>query len=250
MTIEAAACSTRGIREHNEDSFLLSNIAGGTGIEDSMESFFSSDLQKGIFCVADGMGGHAAGDVASQFIVNELNQKYQEYAFLEDADAIKRSFETIIKSIHADLIKKGIDDDTEKMGSTCCGIFTVGALGGFFNVGDSRVYRMRNGFLQQLSRDHSLSSYIPDAAKNIIVNAMGAGIAEVQVDIRISESVIVPRDIFLLCSDGVHGAVDDEKLEDMLGQETDTIRMAQAVVDEAVRNNSDDNCTAVIIKVL
>jgi len=106
---------------------------------------------------------------------------------------------------------------------------------------------LRNGFLQQLSRDDSLSRVIPGAAKNIITNAVGAGLSDVSVASRFSPTIAVAGDIFMMCSDGVHGFVNDDDLEKFLAETSVPLETAKRIVQSAIANNSDDNCTAVVV---
>jgi len=241
MTINAGAYSTRGlIREHNEDAFLLGAEKGGGALEDSPASFRGDVQECPVIAVADGMGGHEAGDRASRFIVERLSLMFQEKASIDSA-----LLEAALTGIHGELLEEGKKQHTPNMGSTLTGLVLYPA-GGFFNIGDSRVYRLRSGFLQQISRDDSLSRLIPGAAKNIITNAMGAGLSEITVDSRFSQSMAVAGDIFFLCSDGVHGFVNDEDLEAILRSQFSPLEKARAIVEKALENKSDDNCTALV----
>lgn len=242
MKIKAVAFSTKGIREHNEDSFLLNNIIGGTGLEDSIESIEIED-ENCIFAVADGMGGHKAGDVASRFVVTSVKESFSKEETI-DSDFVEEK----LKELHKKLSEKGIADGTPNMGSTFVGLVYQEGNSGFFNVGDSRIYRFRNGFIQQLSHDDSLSEIIPDAPKNIIINAMGAGIPEIEVESRFSKSVAVSNDVFLICSDGVHGYISEDEMEEILSGNYSLVEKARQIVNKALDNNSDDNSTAVIVK--
>jgi serine/threonine protein phosphatase PrpC len=245
MTVNAGAYSSRGsIREHNEDSFLVGNEIGGGGIDDSFASFNSSIKNCLIFTVADGMGGHEAGDMASGFVVRHILKAVQDYTVI--APAI---MEIIIKETHRQLLDEGVRNNTPNMGSTLAGIIIQPDTAGFFNIGDSRVYRLRNGFLQQLSRDDSLSGIVPGAAKNIITNAMGAGLPEVTVAIRFSPNLAVPNDIFFLCSDGVHGFITDDDLETLLAEQFSPVELVRSIVELAIENKSDDNCTALVVRI-
>ncbi|MDR0584830.1 MAG: serine/threonine-protein phosphatase [Treponema sp.] len=247
MKIAAGAYSSRGsVRAHNEDAFLIARISGGGGVEDSSAEFAGEIDASLFFCAADGMGGHAAGDAASAFVVENLRADETS----PERVHTPQSLEALVKTIHAALIREGAARGTPNMGSTLTGILLQkDAPCGFFNAGDSRSYRLRNGFMQQLTRDDSLSSIVPEAAKNIITNAVGAGLSGVTVTSRFSPSVAIVGDVFLMCSDGVHGFVGDDDLEKMLAEDAPPGETARRIVEAAIANNSDDNCTAVVVKI-
>ena len=243
MRFTAGAYSDKGGRPHNEDSFLCAMYIGGSagGSETEFSGFTNSPL---FFLVADGMGGHDAGDAASAFVVKSMRDAAvnEEYVFDE------ASLEALVKAVHSALLKEGREKGTANMGSTLTGILLQKDACAFFNAGDSRVYRFRNGFLQQLSRDDSLSAIIPGAAKNILTNAVGGGLSDVSVACRFSHTVVAAGDVFLMCSDGVHGFVNDDELEKFLAEKISPKEIAKRIVDAAIANNSDDNCTALVVK--
>jgi protein phosphatase len=242
MTIHAGAYTARGIRPQNEDSFLIADSTGGA-VNDS--AVFSGGIDGPLFFLAaDGMGGHAAGDAASAFVVENMRNSIKNVSSLNAA-----SLEAIIRDIHARLLREGTEKGTPNMGSTLTGIVLQKGDCAFFNVGDSRVYRLRGGYIQQLSHDDSLSTIVPGAAKNIITNAMGAGIPEITVQCRFAPSLAVAGDVFLMCSDGVHGAISDDELEALLNQDADPAEIARRIVEKAIANDSDDNCTAVLVRI-
>lgn len=243
MKIKAVAFSTKGIREHNEDSFLLGTEIGGTGIEDCF-SVYESETIPLFFAVADGMGGHAAGDVASQFVLTKIKEIVESGISFDE-----QRLESILVEIHNQLLTKGKKEGTDNMGTTFVALILGSDVSGFYNVGDSRIYRLRNGFLQQLSHDDSLSEILENAPKNIIINALGAGLSNISVETRFSNVMAVSGDIFLLCSDGVHGYVSDDELEQILVQNKSPIENARRIVETALNNNSDDNATALIVKI-
>jgi protein phosphatase len=161
------------------------------------------------------------------------------------------NLEGTIKAVHAALLAEGKVRGTANMGSTLTGLVLQNdGPPGFFNAGDSRGYRLRNGFIRQLTRDDSLASVVPGAAKNIITNAVGAGLPDVSVASRFASSVAVPGDIFLFCSDGVHGFVSDDEMETFLGWDRPLGEIVEHIVKTAIAHNSDDNCTAVLVKIL
>jgi len=247
MKVTAGAYSDKGGRPHNEDAFLCALHTGGSAGDDDAE--FSNLVDAPLFfLVADGLGGHDAGDTASAFVVESIRHIAQAAAN-EKRVFDEAALETLVKSIHAALLKEGKEKGTPNMGSTLTGILLQkDAPCGFFNAGDSRVYRLRNGFIQQLSRDDSLSSVIVGAAKNIITNAIGAGMPDVSVASRFSPSIAVAGDVFLMCSDGVHGFISDDDLEMFLVKTSSPPETAKRIVEAAIAHNSDDNCTVVVVK--
>jgi len=252
MKVTAGAYSDKGGRPHNEDAFLCAMHTGG-GTEDGGAGVGGAEFSGLVdaplfFLVADGMGGHDAGDAASAFVAENMRRAARDAAN-EKRVFDEAAIEALVKSVHAALLKEGKEKGTPNMGSTLTGILLQkDAPCGFFNAGDSRVYRLRNGFIQQLSRDDSLSSVIPGAAKNIITNAVGAGLPDVSIASRFSSAIAVVGDIFLMCSDGVHGFVSDDDLDTFLAGTITPQETAQRIVEAAIAHNSDDNCTAVVVK--
>jgi protein phosphatase len=255
MIIQAAAYSSKGRRPHNEDSFLIADktgtsgaaLSGGGGSEDSAAVFQGEITRPFFFAVADGIGGHDAGDAASAFVVEKMRDAAASCTGSFDVESI----EGTIKAVHAALLAEGKTKGTANMGSTLTGLVLQNdEPPGFFNAGDSRGYRLRNGFIRQLTRDDSLASVMPGAAKNIITNAVGAGLPDVSVASRFASSIAVPGDIFLFCSDGVHGFVSDDEMETALGRDRPLGEIAEHIVKTAIAHNSDDNCTVVLVKIL
>ena len=243
MKVVAGAYSVKGIREQNEDSFFLGTQTGGAKDTDSAV-FNAEGNGPFFFAAADGMGGHDAGDVASAFVVAKLKQS----AAFQTTPADDAVIEAMLKGIHAELLAEARKRGTPKMGSTVAGIVLQKGNSGFFNAGDSRVYRLRHGYLQQISEDDSLARMVPGAKKNVITNAVGAGQDSMRVASRFSSGFAAAGDVFLLCSDGIHGAVNDDDLSLILGLEDSAQDIARIIVERAIKNNSDDNCTAVVVK--
>ncbi|GHV95052.1 hypothetical protein AGMMS50293_13720 [Spirochaetia bacterium] len=159
------------------------------------------------------MGGHDAGDAASSF----LTEKIPAAPHPLDRESLERH----IIAVHEALLSFAKERGSPNMGSTLAGILLQEGESAWYNLGDSRVYRLRRGYLSQLSNDDSLAAIAPGSPSNIITNAMGAGLASVFVQSRFSPSLAVSGDVFLMCSDGVHGVIDDDTLETMLGAKTE-----------------------------
>lgn len=228
----AALTHAGKVREINEDNFY----ADGS-----------------VFIVADGMGGHQAGEVASTMAIETFMAGFAPR--LEDVDipqAIEKATQGANKAISREAAKSS---DKEGMGTT----FTVAVFQGreFYlgHVGDSRAYLWKDGELEQLTEDHSLvaglvrSGRITQAQalhhpqRNIITRALGID-EEVQVDIF--EAAVPERGYLLLCSDGLNGMVSDERISEILSGDEELDVLAGKLVGEAVDLGGSDNITVTL----
>lgn len=239
MRFEAAAYSAKGIRAINEDSFIISSIINEEAKSFSQTTINGDDDKISFFAVADGMGGQGSGEKASNLLVTKLLQ-LQEQKNLIDSKVLTAA----IEAIHKDII---ITDS--KMGSTLTGIIFQKGQCGIVNLGDSRTYRYRNGMFLKMTNDDSLKRYDSSAPSNIITNGVGGGLTSISVNCRFSEKMVAPGDVFLMCSDGVHGFIKDEDIEKILGRNDSAETMVSTIVQTAISNSSDDNCTAVVVKI-
>ena len=239
MKYEAAACSAKGVRQLNEDSFIIASVINPMAAPYTEESVSGVDEALSFFAVADGMGGQGSGEKASNLVVTELKKIAAGKKSINAAE-LKQS----IEAIHNSVLNTG-----SKMGSTLSGIIFQSGECGIVNLGDSRTYRLRSGMFMKMTMDDSLSRYDASAASNIITNGIGGGLRSITVNSRFSEKLVLPGDIFLMCSDGVHGCVSDEEIEKLMGQGASALETAKVLVQKALADNSDDNCTAVIVKI-
>ena len=199
-------------RPHNEDSTI-------------------TDARNGLVILADGMGGYKAGEVASALAVTEIlhgitnglkklkkGQIDENSGFTNESLLVK---ETIIETNSRIYNTAKVDPQCQGMGTTIVvGLFHDNTLS-VAHVGDSRLYRLRNNELQQITKDHSLIQelidrglYTPEEAhantpKNLVTRAMGI---EADVDVDVAEEMVLPGDIYLLCSDGLNDMVADEEI--------------------------------------
>ena len=228
-------------------------------IRSGNEDNFYSDPDKGLFVVADGMGGHAAGEVASEMAVTIVAELLSELRSLPDEDAT-RAINEAVRRANAAIYERTLTE-TEKHGMGT----TVSLLGlhdwhyVIGQVGDSRVYLLREGRLVQLTKDHSYvqeqvdaGALTPEQARyhpysNVITRCVGAG-AEVQPDIYIGQAQA--GDTFLVASDGLTGMVDDRRLQQLLGSRAPAQRVVDALIAEANGRGGLDNITAIVVRVL
>jgi len=213
---------------------------------------------RGIFVVADGMGGHAAGEVASEMAVRIVADEIHSVRGLNDAQVTERMRAAIRTANEAILQRTLTEHDKRGMGTTVTVLtlfdnrFLIG------QVGDSRAYLVRDGHLTQLTKDHSYvqeqvdAGYLtPEQARshpysNVITRCVGAN-SDVMPDIYVG--TVKAQDLFLLASDGLTGMLEDYQLAELLSPE----RMPQDEVDsliaEANRHGGLDNITAIIVRI-
>lgn len=230
-------------------------------IRSGNEDNFTVDLNgsRGIFIVADGMGGHAAGEVASEMAVQILQRDLASVSTLEGEQASTLTAETLRKANRAIHDRTLTEVDKQGMGTTASVLLIAGTRYLIGQVGDSRVYLMRDGQLQQLTKDHSYVQEQVDAGfltpeqaryhpySNVITRCVGAS-PDVEPDVYSGE--IRTGDIFLVASDGLTGMVDDRRLGQLLGSRAEPDRKVQALISEANGRGGLDNITAIIVQVV
>jgi serine/threonine protein phosphatase PrpC len=251
MRYSAAAKSDVGRKRHgNEDSFRLAP-------------------ELGLFVVADGMGGHAAGEVASRLAVDTIQEWVVKYLGGSDAALAGKPEPTccreanfLLSSIR--LANRIIYDAAQGrreyagMGTTVVSILAVNDHVALAHVGDSRIYRLRGEQIVQLSRDHSLVQQQVDRGiispeeaqesqyKHLITRALGV---KESVEVELAEQPVLPGDFLLLCSDGLSDLLEDEEMLGIVREHADDLEKAcQALVDRANYKGGDDNITALLIQ--
>ncbi|MCM0606383.1 MAG: Stp1/IreP family PP2C-type Ser/Thr phosphatase [Xanthomonadaceae bacterium] len=225
--------------------------------QDSM----STHPELGLFVVADGMGGHQGGETASAMSVTVIPEAFKSLKEKnwDNCSAIKKSIEEANLAIHQ---KSTEEPKLTGMGTTTVSLLIDGSTAFVGHVGDSRCYFMREGQLWQLTRDHSLvqeklkagiitrSQLRTDKMKNVITRSVGF---EPGVEIDVYELQTLPGDLFLLCSDGLSGPLNDEHIFKTLTDSANNNKTIQETADllisEANRMGGDDNITAVLVKV-
>jgi len=209
-----------------------------------------------LFVVADGMGAHAAGELASRMAIDRIPMHY----YRSTADDIREALRTAVRDANAEIHRRGQQNpEFHNMGTTASSLALLPSGAVIAHVGDSRVYRLRGGVIEQLTFDHSLvwemeaSGQIhPESAlgqsipKNVITRSLGPN-AEVSVDVE-GPLEIRAGDTFVLCSDGLTGQVDDAEigaLADCLPEDKAT----RVLVDLANLRGGPDNTTVIVVRV-
>ncbi|HKS07143.1 MAG TPA: Stp1/IreP family PP2C-type Ser/Thr phosphatase [Gemmatimonadaceae bacterium] len=227
-----------------------------SGNEDNF--FADADAARGIFVVADGMGGHAAGEVASEMAVQIVARELAAVRDVRDhgaPDKVMLSLRTANRAIYERMLS---ETDKQGMGTTASILLLSHAHYLIGQVGDSRVYLLRDGLLTQVTKDHSYVQEQVDAGfltpeqaryhpySNVITRCVGAG-EEVQPDVYSGE--IRVGDVFLVASDGLTGMVDDRRLQQLLLARSGPGRIVDALIAEANGRGGLDNITAIVVRV-
>jgi protein phosphatase len=238
------------VRKHNEDSFIC---------DDSL----------GLYVVADGVGGHAKGEIASAESVSQvqnwiLSSRDVRSALLEAPDdedrrfAVRRALEAgVQQACYMVFGMAEMNPEQRGMSPTISAMLVVGDRAFIAQVGDSRVYRVRGDRAEQLTEDHTLINYklkqgliTPEEAKhakgkNVITRAVGH---KDYVEVDNTAVTLKAGDRFLLCSDGLHGYLQDGELGSLLCG-LDAASAAQKLIELANERGGKDNVTAVIVEV-
>jgi serine/threonine protein phosphatase PrpC len=243
LRIESAGKTDVGlVREKNEDSMLI-------------------DPTIGLYVVCDGMGGHVGGQVASQLAVATISEVVRSDATPANPEAGEPDrLVGAIKSANGAVYNKAkADPSLHNMGTTVVAIRQADDLLHLCHVGDSRIYRLRQQTLEQVTRDHSLINLYEDnpelAARfgppnsNVIVRAVGLR-PEVEVDHRVI--AMEAGDMYLLCCDGLTDMVDDWMLKEMMSDavEGSIDEACESLVRAALSNGGVDNTTVILLRIL
>ena len=263
-SIRACGLTDTGLaREHNEDCFAI-------------------DAENHLYVVADGMGGHSYGEVASRISVDsicafvsrerersqpelspqelspqgetrrtaEYDDRLQPHSNLLKA-ALLAAQEQVLSAIEEDLSLRG-------MGTTVVGLHLCDGIAAVAHVGDSRIYRVRRGEIEQLSDDHTwvneqvIAGYLSaeqartHPLRNVVTRALG-GESEVAIDMQ--EVAVQEADLFLLCSDGLTGMLRDEEISVLLRDEPPLEEACQSLIKAANERGGADNITVVLVSI-
>lgn len=238
MEIDAAGLTEVGGREHNEDALVVA-------------------VDLGLFAMADGMGGYACGEVASDMVVR-IVEDVVDNRLLTSEDSPKKVLETALQLANQEVFRRAQrEPDHRGMGSTAVVLLIRQDHYWVAHVGDSRAYRLRGKKLEQLTQDHSLVQNLvergvisPEDAKHhpqrhIITRSLGTE-AQVQVDLK--KGKIQAGDQFLLCSDGLYGVLEERVIRAILQRSADAGTAAKRLIQAAKEARTDDNITALVIR--
>ena len=235
----SASCQIGCVRSNNEDMILIN---GKFIRNDCLSTTLAcDDSQKGrmVFAVADGMGGHQAGEVASEQALIDFDFFIKD---LPSGLSICEFDEAIIKwldSINRKIYLMGVDcPEQADMGTTLVALVLYEDRKYWLNCGDSRLYLYRNGELSQITVDHSLNTLVGESKhSNIITNCIGAGCTTSYIDIYDFTDDVKSGDTLLLCSDGLNDMIADETIASILQAGGDATQLCNAAIEAGGRDN-------------
>lgn len=257
------------LRPYNQDSYLIAELTYKNPLADYSTSHFIADMRVVIeqaltpagclLAVADGMGGAAAGDIASQLGIDTLlaeltDELAQNNPALTVQDMLKKSVENANLRLWQE---SQLNIEYRGMGTTLTAAYIQNATAYIAQVGDSRAYLVRSGHIGQLTRDQSavqmlldLGRITPEQAlnfpnRNIILQALGV---EPIIQVAMTRVRLCRGDYLVLCSDGLTNKLKDEEILEYLKEERQLDRACQKMVDEANRRGGEDNITLVVVK--
>lgn len=252
MKVRIKACGLSDVgmaRTHNEDCFEI-------------------DSRRRLYVVADGMGGHTHGEIASRIAVETIrgfvdrccdNDTTWPFSYDPHLKRHSNALKSAIRLAHDKVLEAiGRDAALHGMGTTVAGFLIDEGIAAVAHVGDSRVYRLRDGTFELLTQDHTwvneqvVAGFLSEEQarahplKNVVTRALG-GDTEVMVDLR--EVAVEPGDLYLLCSDGLTTMLDDQQILRQLESGRSLEELCRVLVDDANSRGGLDNVTVVLLQV-
>ena len=216
----------------------------------------SLDLPElGLWVVADGMGGHQAGEVASRTIIEHCQQTSEPH----DLNSFIADVQNRLQQVNRSLRQMASEQyNNATIGSTVVALLAYGKQCAYLWVGDSRIYRLRETKLEQITRDHSMvEQYIEQGVMSVeeaqhsnIANALTRAVGgedEMEIDLKVDE--IQADDIFLLCSDGLYREVSEAEMTQLMSRGDDCFTMTKNLLDSALNNGARDNVSVSVIQI-
>ena len=235
-TLSAAASHVGKVRANNQDS----GYAG-----------------EHLFVVADGMGGHAGGDVASALAIQSIAHIDRPFDTASDAAAALRD---ALLEANQELAETVFEHpELAGMGTTVSGFVRVGDRLALAHIGDSRVYRWRDGTLTQMTKDHTFVQRLVDSGRitaeeaamhprrSVLMRVLGDVELSPEIDVEVLETR--PGDRWVLCSDGLSGFVEEDRIGELLDENPDAGAAVEALIEESLDHGAPDNVTVIVVGV-
>ncbi len=245
--LEVGSRTDTGRKRPNNEDNMISVVPDDGSVMDSKGA---------LFVVADGLGGHDKGEVASELIVHAVKKLYYEDESSNDiASSLLHAIQEANASLYKDILDSGATE--RSMGTTCIAAVLHGANAYVANVGDSRAYLIRQGQVRQVSQDHSWVAEQVRAGllteeqarvhgqRNVITRCMGAH-SDVEVDVF--TETVQEGDVLVLCTDGLSGVVSDEEIGSIV-QQYEPQESVEQLIAHANEKGGPDNITAVVARI-
>jgi protein phosphatase len=245
-------------REHNEDAFVVADLTRGNAtLQPEVRTHVVGDRGT-LFMVADGMGGAAAGEIASamaiEVVLRELSEAFSS-ADAPNEEVYAGALKQATSAANAEIHSFALDHpEFRGMGTTATVAGVLGDTLYLAQVGDSRAYLVREGVAQQITKDQSLMQKLIEAGeiteeeaeqserRNIILQALGP---ESQVKVDLTHQKVRKGDVLVLCSDGLSGQVRGDEIAAVIAEEPDLVAVCKELIDRANENGGPDNITVI-----
>lgn len=247
----AARTDVGRVRQQNEDGFLVADVAGNEAVAvDGPTARFEVGARGAVLAVSDGMGGHAAGEIASAMSLAALHRELRERTSQIDGDLrVQHAVERANQDVHA------AGQAPSRMGATLTAVLVEDGRAHIAQVGDSRAYLLRNGQVRQVTHDQSyvqvlLDTHVIDEReaaqsplRNVLLQAIGQ---RAKVKVALGTLELRAKDCLLLCSDGLWGKVTDAEMRDLVLASETLDEACEKLVRVANERGGDDNITVLL----
>ncbi len=261
ITFHAHARTHQGpVRGHNEDFVLLGRTIKNGDTVDAEFSEDDAEIRRAGFlaAVADGMGGHAAGETAARIALHTIDGEFHGSEKKGGLESIRRALEAAVGRANREILEDAAGSPAlQGMGATVAGVALSGREYFVFHAGDSRVYRFRGGALRQLTQDDSLVALAVRAGQMTPEEALSSGMRHVitnglgteQFSLHVSEPASMkPGDALLICSDGLHDETALEKMEELLAGPGTLHERGALLMEAAMDSGGTDNISIVLVE--
>lgn len=262
VKLSASVSVNKGkVRSNNEDNFYLNGQYLTPKNRDKTASYIDNGSREiGLYGVFDGMGGEALGEEASLIAAETVFKAHRKTESGGNGD---KTVLSAVKDANAAICKRIIESGEKRIGTTFATLKIENDTAKVYNVGDSRVYRLRNGELTQISVDDTTAQRLVNMGmitkekakthedRHKLTQHLGIFPNEMVIEAHKSQELELKKgDKFLLCSDGLTDMVEDEKIEEILKKPADSEETTKLLVDEALANGGKDNVTVMVICIL
>ena len=240
-----AASRVGNVRSNNEDMILAYDKFVRS--DAYFTEFMSENSDRFVVALADGMGGHQAGEVASEVTLRNLKFYVDDMPRGLSSGEFNEMMYVWLESINHTINARGHSNPHQReMGTTLVAVIYYNERYYWLNCGDSRLYRLRDGKLKQLTTDHSLNTMTGQTKhSNVLTNCIGAGCKNSYIDLFEFTNDILSGDVYLICSDGLSDMITHDIIEHMLNEHC----TANALCEAAIEAGGFDNVSACVFSI-